>query len=562
MSKVFNRVGRVRPRRNMFNLSYRKNFTCNMGQLVPVMCDEVVPGDFFKIGNQLTVRFQPLAAPIMHEISATVHYFFVPTRLIWGEWEDFISNGENPVPYTLPRMSRPSQPQLKGSLWDYFGFPISQSQSPDPPPTTGATPLAFPWYAYNFIMREYYLDEEIDSDVIKQLEQFPSTNKVQYRRWSKDYFTSARISRQRGQTPALPVNVDSFRFDSSGFGPRDYVASSQLFRRDSSGYAITPPFTKVLQNGVAIGSGDPFSPQTQGVKVNSSDTAAVGSLTQGTDVVDVAQKLIKGLGASATTFNVSDLRLAFQVQKWLERNSRAGIRYTSFLQSHFGVSPSDARLDRPEYIGGTKCPIQISEVLQTSQTTEGSGGSPLGEFAGHGLAADSHYAGSYNVQEFGYIIGIMSVMPKPAYQDGINRQWLRRMPTDFYFPEFAHLSEQGIYNAEVFAARDDSSDYAVWGFAGQYDEMRVKHDMVCGDMRRYSESDPQLSYWNLTRKFYQLPPLNTTFISTEGQIREDIFLVQSLPNQPLDHLIVNCQNIIQAVRPLPLIAEPGLIDHF
>lgn len=540
MSKVFNRVGRVRPRRNAFNLSYRKNMTCNMGQLIPVMCEEVVAGDFFKIGNQLTVRFQPLAAPIMHEISATIHYFFVPTRLIWDQWEKFITNGEEVVPQVLPRMGRPSQPQLKGSLWDYFGMPISPPLTPDPPPLSGATPLAFPWYVYNLVFNEYYRDEEIDEEV-------PLDNPdVLYRRWSKDYFTSARIRRQRGQTPALPVNVD-FSYSRAAGGAQKRVAPTRLY----DGSVITGyPFGLINNQTGGATSGN--------MRVSSGEVLVGGDLR--VDIDDVMEVGLQYTSASSTTFNVSDLRLAFQVQKWLERNSRAGIRYTSFLQAHFGVSPSDARLDRPEYIGGTKTPVVISEVLQTSQTTEGQEGSPLAEFAGHGLAADSHYAGSYNVQEYGYIIGIMSIMPKPSYQDGINRQWLRRVPTDFYFPEFAHLSEQGIYNAELFHSRNNI-DYGVWGFVGQYDEMRVKHDMVCGDMRRNSEDDIQLSYWNLTRKFYSLPMLNSSFISTYNNIREDIFAVQS-DGAPIDHLIVNCQNIIRAIRPLPLIAEPGLVDHF
>lgn len=552
MSKVFNRVGRIRPRRNPFNLSYRKNITCNMGQLIPVMCEEVVPGDFFKIGNQLTVRFQPLVAPIMHEISATVHYFFVPTRLIWDQWEDFIVNGEQPVPYTLPRFSRPSNPQAKGSLWDYFGMPISPPRSPDPAPTAGATPIDFPWRCYNFVFNEFYRDEEIDAEVPLL------NNNVLYRRWSKDYFTSARIRRQRGQTPALPVNVDlSYKSISEMIGANPYSFTPVRFHDQASNQYTGGVVTK---SNIGIGADLQLRTDENSIPAGSplainadiiGEALANGALYPGLDY---------GLKASAATFNVSDLRLAFQTQKWLERNSRAGVRYTSFLQAHFGVSPSDARLDRPEYIGGTKTPVIISEVLQTSQTTEGTDGSPLAEFAGHGLAADSHFAGSYNVQEYGYIIGIMSIMPKPSYQDGFNRQWLRRVPTDFYFPEFAHLSEQGIYNAELYHSRSDI-DYNVWGFVGQYDEMRVKHDIVCGDMRRNSEEDIQLSYWNLTRKFYELPLLNSSFISTQGNIREDIFAVQS-QDVPLDHLIVNCQNIIQAIRPLPLIAEPGLIDHF
>jgi hypothetical protein len=265
---------------------------------------------------------------------------------------------------------------------------------------------------------------------------------------------------------------------------------------------------------------------------------------------------------------VSDLRLAFQTQKWLERNARAGTRYTEFLRSHFGVSPTDARLDRPEYIGGTKMPVIVSEVLQTSQTnssTSTKGASILGTMGGHGLAADGQYAGSCNVQEYGIIVGLLSVMPKPSYQDGINRQWLRRLPTDFYFPEFARLSEQAIKQVEIFAGFGSADDTRTFGYTGQYDEMRIKNDMVCSEMRKlaptpsFPNGRDQLSYWNLTRHFLKggddIPQLNSEFITCVP--RKDIFLVQDVPG-----LIVNCQNIIRAVRPMPALAEPGLIDHF
>lgn len=251
--------------------------------------------------------------------------------------------------------------------------------------------------------------------------------------------------------------------------------------------------------------------------------------------------------SSASTFDIADLRLAFQIQKWMERNARAGARYTEFLQVHFGQSPRDDRLQRPEYIGGTKAPVIISEVLQTSSSDATSA---QGNLAGHGIAISDQHAGKYHVQEFGLILGIMSVMPRTAYQQGINRQWLRRTKFDFFFPEFSNLSEQAIENAEICATSVSAHNTGIFGYQGRYDEMRVKSSMVCGQMR------DTFDYWHLGRQFdiASPPTLNADFVKCVPDKR--IYAVESEPG-----LIVSFGNVVRAYRPLPLIAEPGLIDH-
>jgi hypothetical protein len=254
--------------------------------------------------------------------------------------------------------------------------------------------------------------------------------------------------------------------------------------------------------------------------------------------------------SAAATFDVSDLRLAFQIQKWMERNARAGVRYTEFLRAHFGVAPRDERLQRPEYIGGSKSPIIISEVLQTSQSTQGTAGSPQGNMAGHGLTADRTRAARYRVSEYGWILGIMSVMPRTAYQQGVNRQFLRRTKFDHYFAEFAHLSEQAIENVELVATNDENYNAGIFGYQGRYDELRYMPSRVCGNMRQLYD------YWHLGRKFSLTSPplLNEEFIKCVPDKR--IFAVQNE-----DGLIVNVANIIRAVRPMPIMSNPGLIDH-
>ncbi len=495
---VFSRVQRPKVGRSVFNLSYEKKFTCDMGKLIPVMCDEVVPGDIFSIGNELVIRFQPLVAPILHEINAYVHYFFVPYRLLDENWEDFITGGvDGEFSYELPRWE-PTENGL-GSLWDYFGFPLEVVPH-------GALPIIYPLRAYNFIYNEYYRDEtfieevDLDSEVL------------QTRAWEKDYFTAALPWQQRGIAPALPI---------TGYAPVGIFDTLEDRFKETSFY-----------------NSDDLPESALGYVRVKDDTGLreADLISRFTNVDSVA------------TFDVADLRLAFQVQKWLERNARAGARYTEFLRVHFGVNPRDDRLDRPEYLGGSKSPIVISEVLQTSSTDTIT---PQANMAGHGLTADKTFVAKYHVQEFGVIMGIMSVMPRTVYQQGIDRQWLRETKYDFYFPEFAHLSEQAVINAELVATDDEAQNRALFGYIGRYDEMRVKKSMVCSGMRDL------FSYWHLARKFDlgDPPALNKEFL--ECVPRKDIFAVQD------EHgLIVNFSNIIKAVRPMPIEGTPGLIDHF
>lgn len=219
------------------------------------------------------------------------------------------------------------------------------------------------------------------------------------------------------------------------------------------------------------------------------------------------------------------------------------------MKAHFGVSPTDARLDRPEYIGGSKTPVIISEVLQTSETDT----SPQGNLAGHGITVDRGYVGKYRVEEYGLVMGIMSIMPKPAYCQGINRQWLRETRYDFYSPEFANLSEQAITRAEIFASGVQAENQTIFGYQGRYDELRYKPSMFAGGMR-----DSTLNFWHLGRIFANAPTLNLTFIECNGTTAgfKRPFAVQ---NQPV--CIVNFGNKIKAIRPLPIMAEPGFIDH-
>lgn len=508
MNAVFSQVGGARPPRSAFDLSYEKKFTCDMGQLIPVLCDEAVPGDRWQIANDVVVRFMPMVAPILHEVNVFVHYFFVPYRLLWSDWEKFISGGEDGTyTTTIPRWSPTST--AEGSLWDYMGFPTGVT------PNAEHQPLAFPRGAYQRIYNEYYRDENLTTAVAE------TTETLRVRAWEKDYFTSALPWQQRGTAPALPISGSTAAV----------WAGNVTVTPNLSGGSFALDGTHTIQRSGTTGI--TYGGSGSGTAITMGAYAAQAAMNANT--VDLSP---------ATTFNVSDLRLAFQIQRWLERNARAGARYTEFLASHFGVAPRDERLQRAEYIGGTRAPLFVSEVLQTSEA----GTTPQGTMAGHGLAASSNFVGKYNVQEYGLIMGILSVMPRTVYQQGIDRQWLRRTKYDFYFPEFANLSEQAIERAEIYTSAVKAENETIFGYQGRYDELRVKRSMVCGALRS------TLDHWHVSRQFGAAPLLNTSFV--ECVPRKDWLAV---PAQPT--MVVSFGNRVACLRPLPMIPDPGRTDH-
>jgi len=505
MSRVFQRTGQVTPRRSMFDLSYSKLLTGDLGKLYPVLCDEVVPGDFWQIGNEVVLRFNPLLAPILHRIDCVTHYFFVPYRILDENWEEFITGGvDGDNAYELPRYkSDIPEAYIKGTLWDFFGFPLGDGVRAHE--QFGILPIAYPWWAYSKIWNEFYRDQNLQEEYT-----FASPAR---RNWEKDYFTSALPFQQRGTSPAFPI---------TGEGTVQYMTGDII--KSSQGTNIKAWNDTMGGHYMTVD--------------NTDNVQALENWFLNSNKVHIDE---------LSTFDVNDLRLAFQIQKWMERNARAGVRYTEFLQAHFGVYPRDERLQRPEYIGGTKNPVIVSEVLQTSSTDATS---PQGNMAGHGINVQQGYVGKYHVKEYGLIMGLMSIMPKPAYMQGINRQWLRETRYDFYFPEFANLSEQAIMTAEIYNVPGTPAVTArsVFGFQGRYDEMRVKQNLITGDFR------DTFNYWHLGREFANVPLLNDSFLQCNPTKR-----YLAVQNEPA--FLCNFGNVIKAFRPLPVIAEPGFIDH-
>ena len=492
-------------RRNKFDLSHERRMSADMFLLTPVLCDMVIPGDKWRIGNEIVIRMNPLVAPIMHQINVFVHYYFVPFRLLWEYWEDFITGGrDGKFTADLPLWSNGSRGI--GSLWDYCGF-----NTLNPGQSVIRNPLVFPRRAYNMIYNEYYRDpnitDPVDLDWINL-----ETADLHVRCWEKDYFTSMLPWQQRGDPPALPISGTS-----SAVFPMPF--------NDGTGFALG-------NIGVSPGGGNRFYGRDASV-------ASILRNALNNNTVNLS---------NASTFDVSDLRLAFQIQRFLERNARTGSRYVEFLRAHFPAAPRDDRLQRPEYIGGSKTPIVVSEVLQTSESQS----TPQGNMSGHGLSADRTYINTYNPQEDGVIMGIMSIMPRTMYSQGIDRVWLKETKYDWYFPEFANLSEQAVYTEELYNFGPPPIDKVV-GYQGRYDEYRYKRNTVHGLFRT------DFKHWHLGREFANAPTLNVDLVRPNASERNSMKRILAVPSEPM--FLITFGNRLHVTRPMPFMAEPGLIDH-
>lgn len=533
---LFNRVASNKPGYSAHNLSYPKKFTANIGILYPVMCDEVVPGDVFDIGNEAVVRSNPMVSPVMDEVHYKTHYFFVPYRLLDENWENFITGEEtwdvassmykvaDPTTISLPKWT-PSATSKRdpGTLWDYeFGFAGVT-------PHSDSLPLDYPRRAYQFVWNEYFRDQQVmqeidwtqapgsdvDTDGNALTSVVGGDEDLRYCSFEKDYFTAALPWQQRGTSPSLAITI-------TGDG-----GSMTLYNSADS---------------------TPYTVRT----------------TSGASNVDVATGVPSGTGNArwgdpglvGASVDMNQLRLSLAVQKFLELNARAGVRYKEFLEAHFGRFSgmySDARLQRPEYIGGTMAPILISEVLQTAASDTGtSSQTPQGNMAGHGIQIDSNRVGRYRVPEFGLILGLMSFRAQRTYSQGINRQWTRRTRYDFYFPEWSRISEQAILQRELYVSTVKADCETTFGFAGAFDEMRVKYGMLHDNLRVGGTYD----HWHMANSFASGPTLGTTFLIQKQGASDSVGTRHlAVPADP--HFVVHFANVIRAIRPMPAIAEPS-----
>lgn len=531
--------------RSTFRRDHSVKLSFNVGDVIPFYVDEVLPGDTFQVKTSMVARLQTLLTPMMDNLYLDTYFYFVPNRIVWQHWRELM--GENTqsawIPtteYSVPQLTAPSGGWSIGSIADYMGIP------------TGVANLsvnALPFRAYALIMNEWFRDENLSdplnipvddatlagsngtnyiTDVVKGGMPFKAAK-------FHDYFTSALPAPQKG--PDVTISVSG-----------------------GSNYPV-----RTLAESVPSPSDVPLNIRTfdrmpyNVVGVNTSDAPEPGALwatvstVPGNAVPFVPTNLwaVNDGSVSATTIN--QLRMAFQIQKLYEKDARGGTRYIEILKSHFGVTSPDARLQRPEYLGGNRIPVNINQVVQNSATQ--AQGTPLGDTAAFSVTTDVHGDFIKSFVEHGFVIGIMVARYDHTYQQGLERFWSRRDRLDYYFPVFANIGEQPILNKEIYA-QGTAQDDEVFGYQEAWADYRYKPSRVAGEMR--SKAPTSLDVWHLADEYTTLPKLSDAWIREDKTNVDRVLAVTSaVSNQMFADLYVQCK----ATRPMPVYSIPGLIDH-
>ena len=527
---IFSKVAMPRPQHNIFDLSHSRKFSMSIGKITPISVMEAVPGDRFDIKTTQLVRFAPLLAPVMHESSVYCHFFFVPNRILWDNWEEYITGGEDAAdpgytPPVFPHYNLSTSVTMPiGSLGDYLGLPTG------PANTFNNTKISvLPFMAYNKIYNEYYRDQNLcdkltDTTTDGVQSPFDPNNVLQNRAWQHDYFTSALPWTQKGPEATIPLGTTAPLTNITG-STEDFNLAS--WYRETDG---TPRGGRALESGTGIGSAAGFL-----TDADYSNNPAQLDITNHTEV-DLTD---------ATASSINDLRRAFRLQEWLERNARGGSRYIEVILAHFGVQSSDARLQRPEFLGGSATPISISEVLQTSDAAAED--TPQGNMAGHGVSVGSSNYVSYKCEEHGYIMGLMTVMPKTAYQQGIPKHFTKFDKFEYFWPSFANIGEQPILNKELYVANDGDDD-EVFGYTPRYAEYKYIPSTVHGEFR------DSLNFWHMGRIFGSRPQLNANFVECQEDEVDRVFAVTAEE----ENLYVYLHNKVKARRPMPYFGTPTI----
>ena len=513
MKHDFSKVPGVSLPRSAFNRSHGLKTTFDAGGLIPFYLDEVVPGDTHKVRTHALARLATPIHPTMDNMFLETFFFFVPNRLVWDNWEKFMGSQDNPgdsTDYTIPTIVT-ATPYAEGGLFDYFGIPVNVGNVP--------AFSALPFRGYNLIFNEWFRDENLQDSLVVQTgdsgDFIPDYNVVN-RGKRHDYFTSCLPFPQKGPGVDLPL------------GER-----APVFSDTPNGLTV----------GILSGQNDtiPRELSTSGSALTMDTVAAAAGGME----VDLS---------SATAATINDLRQAFQIQKLQERDARGGTRYQELVLAHFGVRGGDARLNRPEYLGGGSTAVNITQVAQTTQDIDGAGANtPQGNLAGFGTAQVSGHGFTKSFVEHGYIIGLCNVRADLTYQQGLERLWSRKTKYDFYWPALQALGEQSVLNKEIYIS-GDANDELTFGYQEAWAEMRYKNSMITGEFR--SVNTATLDAWHLSEYYDSLPVLGSSWIQSKPPIDRII----AVPDEP--HFIMDTYFQVKSVRPMPTYSVPGYIDHF
>uniref|UniRef100_A0AAU8B223 Major capsid protein n=1 Tax=Dulem virus 171 TaxID=3145648 RepID=A0AAU8B223_9VIRU len=547
---------RIDISRSTFDRSSSLKTSFNVGSIVPFYLDEVLPGDTFKVKTSKVVRLQTLLTPVMDNIYLDTYFFFVPNRLTWNHWKEF--NGENTesawIPqteYEVPQITAPAGGWTVGSLADYFGIPTGVS---------GLSVSALPFRAYALIMNEWFRDQNLQDPLVVPLDDATvvgvntGTFVTDVAKGGKpyiaskyhDYFTSALPSPQKGPDVTIPISGGA-EFPVVGNGYALSLTNGSL----KGGLEFTTGSSGVLKVDTGV-YGKPVEAGTSSQNTVSGMLGVPTSEQLGADLYKSGLIAMNDGVVSMATIN--QLRLAFQIQKLYERDARGGTRYIEILRSHFGVTSPDARLQRPEYLGGNRVPITINQVIQQSGTGSGST-TPQGTVVGQSLTTDSHFDFTKSFTEHGFGIGVMGARYDHTYQQGLDRMWSRKDRFDYYWPVFANIGEQAIKNKEIYA-QGTAVDDEVFGYQEAWADYRYKPNRVTGEMRsQYAQS---LDVWHLADDYSALPALSDSWIREDpSNVDRVLAVTSSVSNQLFCDIFVSNRT----TRAMPMYSVPGLIDH-
>ena len=507
-------------KRSKFSLSHYRLFSGRMGMLMPIGITECLPGDTFQQATSVFLRCSPLVTPVMHPVHVTVHHWFIPTRLLWDKWEDFITGGPDGMDASImPTIKAPAEGGFAiGSLADYMAVPSG---------IPNLEVCALPFRAYALLYNECYRDQDLEEPLPLSLESGEDTTtstELQRCDWARDYFTTSRPWPQKGPSVTVPVNYGD------GSGPSlsaiQITGSPQLVKGSDVRWQKNSGDSGPYYYWGGGSNNTPPASDTAGLTVTKGTLAASATINPGDP----------GIGS----VDINQLREAFALQRFEEHRALYGSRYVEYLR-YLGVKSSDARLQRPEYLGGSRQTIQFSEVLQTAPGGE----DPVGALKGHGIGAMRTNRYRRFFEEHGYVITVMMVRPISVYMQGLSRMWNRRVKEDYYQRELQHIGQQEVLTKELYAgnAEGPTGDDVVFGYQNRYDEYRWHESYVSGEFRTI------LNSWHMARDFANEPTLNADFINAVPTTR--IFAAQQN-----DTLYCMANHSIQARRLMSKYGNP------